>query len=260
MSIATARATSDDAPDRLSDWVPLPRYLLRRRLVQSWIRQLPAADYIEIGAASGDLAAWMRDQGMRGVAVEISPAALVMLRQRLGDDDRVRIFGQDVARLDATADLLVSMEVLEHIEDDLAALGEWHDRIRPGGHMILSVPAHQSKFSAEDRMAGHYRRYEKDELQQKLAQVGFEVERIVNYGFPLGLCLKQLRNVVAAIRLKSDARDQQTRTEASGVDRKTWRRLRWVLNDWTMTPFHWMQLPFLRFDLGDGLLVLARRS
>jgi SAM-dependent methyltransferase len=182
-----------------------------------------------------------------------------LLRARLQDEDRVRIFEQDSRYLGAAADLLLSMEVLEHIEDDRAALANWCDLVRPGGHIVISVPAHQRRFSAEDEMAGHFRRYEKPELQEKLMAAGFALPRIMNYGFPLGLVLKQLRTVVAGQRMKNDRRSRQQRTEASGVERKRYRPWAALLNDWTMTPFHWMQVPFLNFDLGDGLLAVAQK-
>lgn len=243
----------------LAEWVPLPRYLLRTRVVKNLIRQLAPHDFIEIGAASGDMAQWMSAQGMSGTAVEISAEALRMLRARLQGNDRVQVFNKDSRDLKAESDLLLSMEVLEHIEDDTAALANWYELVRPGGHIVISVPAHQRRFSAEDEMAGHFRRYEKTELHEKLMAAGFNAPRIMNYGFPLGLALKQLRTFVARARMKGDQRSRQERTEASGVERKRFSRWNWLLNDLFMTPFHWMQLPFLNFDLGDGLLAVAKK-
>ncbi len=244
----------------LAEWVPLPRYLLRTRIVRNLIRRLAPHDFIEIGAASGEMAQWMSGRGISGTAVEISSEAIRMLRARLQGNERVQIFENDARDLKVETDLLLSMEVLEHIENDTAALANWFDLVRPGGHIVISVPAHQRRFSAEDEMAGHFRRYEKTELREKLMAAGFEAPRVMNYGFPLGLALKHLRTFVARARMKDDQRSQQERTEASGVERKQYRHWNWLLNDFVMTPFHWMQLPFLNFDLGDGLLAVAQKS
>jgi SAM-dependent methyltransferase len=240
----------------------MPRYLLRLWVVKRLIRKLRPGTFVEIGAASGHAAQWMSEQcGMRGTAVEISPSALEMMRERLDGNERVSIFGRDSCHLPCgtQADLILSMEVLEHIEDDDAALQGWFNLIRPGGHLLLSVPAHQSKFSAEDEMVGHFRRYDKEPLRAQLMSIGFEEPRVLSYGFPLGLLLKVLRTRVASGVLKTDQRTRQERTEASGVERMRWLSLRWLLNDVCMLPFNLMQLPFLSLDWSDGYIALARK-
>jgi 2-polyprenyl-3-methyl-5-hydroxy-6-metoxy-1,4-benzoquinol methylase len=244
---------------QLANWVPMPRYLLRCWVIKKIIRSLQPRDFIEIGAATGDIAKWMSKQKMTGTAVEISPDALEILRARLADTPAIKIFPQDSMHLTDTADLLLSMEVLEHIEDDHAALANWFNLVRPGGHLLLSVPAHQKLFSAEDEMAGHFRRYERQELFQKLAAAGFEKTEVLSYGFPLGILLKQLRTFVAKRRLQSDARSRQERTEASGVERKRFLPLRWLLNNVFFFPFNTMQMPFLKFDWSDGYIAIARK-
>lgn len=249
-----------EAQTLLSQWVPMPRYLLRCWVVKRLIRALKPTDFIEIGAASGHMAQWMSEkQNIAGIAVEISPMAIEMMRERLGDNDQVQIFEQDSIGLKAEADVLLSMEVLEHIDNDRATLNNWFNLIRPGGHLLLSVPAHPHLFSAEDEMAGHFRRYSRAELNEKLATAGFEPPRLLCYGYPLGFVLKHLRTFVAARKLRNDARSRQQRTEASGVERKQWKFLRCILNDVCMLPFNLMQLAFLRTDLGDGYIAVARK-
>lgn len=257
-SIATP-AVSKSQPSPLASWVPMPRYLLRCWVVKKIVRRLHPRDFIEIGAASGDMALWMAEQGYSGVAVEISPSALSMLRERLAATASVDIFAQDSRHLKRDADLLLSMEVLEHIEDDRTALANWFDLLRPGGHIVLSVPAHQRRFSAEDEMAGHYRRYEKTELLEKLASAGFETPQVLSYGFPLGIALKHLRTLVASQRMRTDQRTQQQRTEASGVERQSFLPLKLLLNNVVFLPFNLLQMLFLKFDWSDGYVAVARK-
>ena len=62
-------------------------------------------------------------------------------------------------------DIVIMLDVLEHIEDDLAFLQ--HDvvpRLRPEGHVVMSVPAHPSLFTSHDTFLGHYRRYTRRQL------------------------------------------------------------------------------------------------
>jgi len=241
-----------------ASWVPMPRYLLRRWVVRQLIRNIKPQDFIEIGSASGEMADWLSEREIPGVAVEISPKALRMLRARFDNHPRIQVHNAAEGQPDRTADLLLSMEVMEHLADDRLALSEWFELIRPGGHLLLSVPAGKRLFSAEDEMVGHYRRYERRELTEKLTAAGFERPEVLSYGFPLGLALKMIRNIVAKRKLRHDRRDMQQRTEASGVERPFfW--LRWMLNNFFFLPFNLLQMPFLRLDWTDGYIAVARR-
>ncbi len=67
-------------------------------------------------------------------------------------------------------------DVLEHIEDDLKFIEMLHQFLKPGGHLILTVPAYNWLWSLEDKSAGHFRRYTLSELKKKLKSQGFEPE------------------------------------------------------------------------------------
>ncbi len=72
----------------------------------------------------------------------------------------------------------VSVNVLEHIEDDRAALAGIYGLLSPGGHLALQVPALPALFGPTDINQGHLRRYTKRELASKLEEAGFEVREI----------------------------------------------------------------------------------
>ena len=69
-------------------------------------------------------------------------------------------------------------DVLEHIEDDRAALARVHELVEPGGALVLTVPAHQKLWSRFDEEAHHCRRYEPPDLLARLREAGFQVEYI----------------------------------------------------------------------------------
>ena len=75
-------------------------------------------------------------------------------------------------------DTATCINVLEHTRDDVAALRRIHELLVPGGRVIVFVPAGAKLFGSLDRGIGHLRRYERDELAEKLRQAGFEVEDI----------------------------------------------------------------------------------
>lgn len=72
-------------------------------------------------------------------------------------------------------DLITTFDVLEHIDNDQAVIDETWRALRPGGGVLHFVPQHPSMYSPADREARHFRRYGRNELQQKLERAGFEI-------------------------------------------------------------------------------------
>lgn len=82
----------------------------------------------------------------------------------------------DIPFADTLFDLILMTDVLEHIEGDQAALTALNDRLKPGGRLLLTVPAFPFLFSRHDVLHHHFRRYRKKELHQLLKQAGFAIE------------------------------------------------------------------------------------
>jgi SAM-dependent methyltransferase len=96
-------------------------------------------------------------------------------------------------------DLVLMLDVLEHIEDDTVALGSlWH-LLKPGGRAILTVPALRTLWSVHDVINHHYRRYDKTGLQRLLEASGFAV-RNLQYFFTWPLGLMYLRKLLLGTR------------------------------------------------------------
>jgi SAM-dependent methyltransferase len=81
------------------------------------------------------------------------------------------------------ADVIIMLNVLEHIEDDIEALKQAYRLLKPGGYLIIEVPACQFLYDAYDAKLRHYRRYSMKELHSKLFKAGFVVERSSHLGF-----------------------------------------------------------------------------
>jgi glycosyltransferase involved in cell wall biosynthesis len=73
-------------------------------------------------------------------------------------------------------DTVTAINVLEHMQDDVAALRRIHGILEPGGRVVIYVPANHSLYGTLDRGVGHERRYERDEIATKLEAAGFTVE------------------------------------------------------------------------------------
>ncbi len=175
--------------DNLESMVEARRYnAYLARLVAEACRG--ARDVLDFGAGIGTFAAMLRELGTPPLCLEPDPT----LSRRLAADGF-----NVVASLDAVApdslDVVYSLNVLEHIEDDAAALAQIHDRLRPGGRLMLYVPAFPILYSAMDRKVGHFRRYRRRPFARLLTGAGFTVERIGYVdclGFPAALAFRAL--------------------------------------------------------------------
>jgi hypothetical protein len=79
--------------------------------------------------------------------------------------------------VDAPADLVVMMDVLEHVEDDLGFLRDWVARAQAGARFLVTVPAFQVLWSGHDEFLGHKRRYTLRELEARVSAAGLEIDR-----------------------------------------------------------------------------------
>ena len=78
---------------------------------------------------------------------------------------------------DGAIQYVFSLNVLEHIEDDAAALANLHRILEPGGRLFLYLPAFDLLFTSMDAHVGHHRRYRLSGIEKLLLQAGFEVEK-----------------------------------------------------------------------------------
>lgn len=83
---------------------------------------------------------------------------------------------------DGMFDLVCAFDIVEHVDDDAAALSELARVAAPGAALLLSVPLHQALWTPFDDFVGHRRRYEPERLLDKLGEHGFAVEQSAVYG------------------------------------------------------------------------------
>lgn len=131
---------------------------------------LRGTEVLDFGAGSGTFARIMRASGWKVSCVE-------------KDSDYVKQLGADgfqvAESLDAFVDTyfssVYSLNVLEHIDEDVTALRDIREKMVPDGQIVLFVPAHPVLYSSFDRRIGHFRRYTRSELESKVQQAGFVV-------------------------------------------------------------------------------------
>jgi len=135
---------------------------------------------VEIGAGIGSYSARFLPFVDTLELVEPSTRLHPRLESRFGNDPRIVVTPATVegwARVtpDAARDAVIMINVLEHIADDRDVLREFHRILRPGGHLLIFVPALMALYSPLDRLFGHHRRYHRGELVEKVAAAGFRI-------------------------------------------------------------------------------------
>jgi SAM-dependent methyltransferase len=149
-------------------------------LVQPYLRP-PILDF---GAGHGTVTERLLEFGPV-TALDVSPRCLAVLHDRLAGRDGVDIVGSVDALNGRRYGSIVLINVLEHIEDDVAILRELRDRLEPDGKVVLFVPAHRRLYSRFDRMIGHFRRYERSTLRATVGAAGLEPE-VLRFVNPVG--------------------------------------------------------------------------
>lgn len=133
-------------------------------------REVVPGTVIDVGAGGGGMVAWLLRQGYDARGIDLSPETAAAAQRFLGElglaSDRIRNIGlTELLAQGETHDNVISMDCIEHIEDDREAFSQLVSLCRPGGRIIVTVPALMAVFGARDEAMGHYRRYDRESLR-----------------------------------------------------------------------------------------------
>lgn len=142
---------------------------------------------LEIGSGIGSFTKEWLGLADAVVALEMAKNCVSILNERFHGNESITVLEKDIMKLNEDNfnkfDSAVSINVFEHIDDDFNALAVIYKTLKPGGYLAVFVPAFQMLHGKIDRDLGHYRRYDKKNLVEKISRVGFNVidERYVNF-------------------------------------------------------------------------------
>lgn len=250
--------SSSRLPD--SAFPPLAiRARLRWDVVAPILLQIPHATVLEVGCGQGGFGARLTMTSTY-LGVELDPGSAAVAASRiepLGGSVR-NVSYADLP--EECYDVVCFFEVLEHIEHDVEALQELSRFVKPGGYLLLSVPAFQDRFGPMDVHAGHYRRYEPEQIPALFQSVGLDCVQVVVYGWPLGYALEAVRNRIDGRALRREALAARTKAEltaASGRLFQPSRKATGSLIRVATKPFRLLQ--GARSDVGTGIVAVAQR-
>ncbi len=118
---------------------------------------------------------------------------------------------------DGTFDLVTALDVVEHLDDDLAGLREMRRVLRPGGRVLLFVPTFMFLWGLQDDVSHHRRRYRMPELRRVLEQAGFEVERTTYANITFFMPILLMRKLMRLTGIKAETENNINVSALNGV-------------------------------------------
>jgi SAM-dependent methyltransferase len=145
----------------------------------------PSGTILEVGCSSGYLLPLIKERFPRAAVfgADVVKQPLLRLAEQNPDLPLLRFDLTQCPLPDGCVDAVVMLNVLEHIENEQAALSHVYRVLRPGGILVLEVPAGPELYDYYDKYLRHYRRYKQTDLTKVCARAGFEPLSISHLGF-----------------------------------------------------------------------------
>ena len=148
--------------------------------------------------------------------VDISEDALAFCRER--GLEKVKLgAAENLPYDDGTFDLVTALDVVEHLDDDLAGLREMRRVLRPSGRVLLFVPTFMFLWGLQDDVSNHRRRYRMPELRRVLEQAGFEVERTTYANITFFMPILAMRKFMRLTGIKAETENNINVSALNGV-------------------------------------------
>ena len=178
-------------------------FIARRQIISNVLSRCSnnqSLNIFDAGCGNGDNLAMLSGFG-KVTAMEKNPVALERARARKVCNVVAGELPDDIpSQLSDKHELVVLLDVLEHIDDDARSLTTLHSLLADEGQILITVPAYPFLWSRHDELHHHKRRYTRQQLQQVLEQNGFDIRFISYFNtflFPLALVDRVIKKVTA---------------------------------------------------------------
>jgi len=227
-------------------------YAGRRRIIRSFLArvcqnfQAQRPRILDVGCGTGANLELLAEFG-ETEGVDISHDALAFCRER-GFGNVRHGAAERLPHDDNTFDVVTALDVIEHLDDDLASLKEMRRVLRTNGRVLLFVPAFMFLWGVQDDVSNHRRRYRLKELERVVEQAGFEVERATYANITFFAPILLVRTFMRLARIRPSSGDFKINVPAfNGVLGRVFGAERFWLSR-------------LNFPFGVSALCVARRK
>ena len=223
----------------------------RRRIIAEFVEEIceqvtdRVPRILDVGCGTGANLLMLSKFG-EAEGVDVSHDALSFCRER-GVQKVTHGAAEQLPYDDASFDLVTALDVVEHLDDDLAGLKEFRRVLRPGGRALLFVPTFMFLWGLQDDVSNHRRRYRLPELKRVLSQAGFEIERATYVNVTFFAPILIIRKLMKLTGAKAASENNINIPGLNGLLGSLFAAERFVLRS--------MNLPF-----GVSGLCVARRS
>jgi SAM-dependent methyltransferase len=193
----------------------------RRRILATFVEEIcnqvkdRRARILDVGCGTGANLLMLSKYG-EAEGVDISEDALAFCRER--GLDKVKLgAAEELPYEPGMFDLVTAFDVVEHMDDDLAGLKEMRRVLRPGGRVLLFVPAFMFLWGLQDDVSHHRRRYRLPELARVLEQAGFQIERATYANITFFLPILIMRKIMQFTGIKAESENNINVSAFNGV-------------------------------------------
>lgn len=192
----------------------------RRRLFRAHIEALglPAdAAILDVGTSTGTNLRLLKEMGFtRYRGLDPSPDAIRWCADKgLGTVDQGTVLA--IPHPDATFDLVLATDIIEHVDDDVGALAELRRVLKPGGTLLLTVPAFPSLWGLQDEVAHHKRRYRAGPLLERVARAGLACRESYHFNFLLFAPIWLARQLIRLLGIRLESENQVNTPALNGI-------------------------------------------
>lgn len=147
----------ETATERFDDANLHIKYCLSK--IQKYIK----GNILEVGAGCGSFTRNYYNKDIHNIILtEKDDRNINNLKSIFKNNENIKVVRSSIDDIEGKFDSILYFHVLEHIQDDLKEIKEAEKKLKPDGHLIIMVPAHQKIYSNLDKAVGHFRRYEKE--------------------------------------------------------------------------------------------------
>lgn len=197
----------------MANFLPLKNYIFYciDKLVDQYKLSPP---FLDVGCGIGDISQHVALKGWSGKAIDFSDIAIANAKLNLASHTSIEVEKKSLFHETGTYNTIFLMDVLEHIEDDNAALEKISSLLPNDGYVVIVVPSNPKEWRWDDDFYGHHRRYTKDDIENILNKVNLKPLVTWDFTYPFFWIMRR-----AYTRLKSTPKnmeqDKIVRTSAS---------------------------------------------